>query len=583
MKKIFKSLEFYCIIGLLLCIGLFNFGQVRIENVVLHQDSGDKEISLPYSVEMEAKKHFNIGFDVSNPLNIRYDLNIIPDDCADFIVINGKDISLSDNPKKCSYSKGFWLQDSITSPYRVGKTTHYEIALRNKSGKAGLNVLYKSNSPFLLILKLLMPLLAGLLTIAIARRFKINKFLLLCILVGIFLRFAMFYSLPYTQFTMDVDGHVAYIQYIVENHSIPAADDCWTCYHPPVYYTSAAIPFWLGSITSIGSCSSVQAFSLALSVFLLVCGLLLLKEIISGAPLGVAAILWTVWPTLILVAPRIGNDQLFYAFHVLALLAGFNYIKKGFGKYLIIAVACAGLAMWTKSTGCVTIGLTILFTLIGFVKTNKLHRPTKTEIISWSLLFLIFAGIILEKFIGDNNLVGNIQSLNSHLIVGNEAKNYLFFDLKTFLTEPYTNAWDDELGRQYFLNYAFKTALFGEFKLVTTAFGKTIATIISLSFLGLLIYAIRGWWKTKLDVYHWILFIQGAVFFAALVFLRIKHPYSCSNDFRYILPVLLSFIPYVGLGIFQEDYSLKWKVTGTIVLIVFATCSVLLSGAIFLG
>lgn len=583
MKKIFKSLEFYCIIGLLLCTGLLSFGQVRIENIKLHQDSGDKEITLPFSQHMEKKAQFNIGFDVTNPLNVPYDLHIIPDDCADFIIINGFDKSLEKYSERCNYHKGFWLSDSIMAPHRLGKSTHYELALQNKGGNGGLNVLYKTNSPFLLIPKYAIPLFAALLVLLIARRFKFSKFLLICIFGGVILRFAMFYTLLYTQFTMDVDGHIAYIQYIAEHHSIPAVDECWTCYHPPVYYTTAAIPFWLGNIIGFDSCSTVQAYSLILSIFVLLCGLMLLREFISGAPLGASAILWVIWPTLILVAPRIGNDQLFYALHILCMLAGFNYIKNGLGKHLIVAAISAGLAFWTKSTGIVSIGMISLFALIGFVKTNKLHRPTKSEIVGWSIMFAVFMGIVLDKLLGGSNLVGNAQSLNSHLLVGNEAKNYLFFDINSFLTEPYTSPWKDDFGRQYFINYAFKTSLFGEFKLVDTIFGRTLATLISLSFLSMLVYAIRGWWKTKLNIYHWLLLIQGVIFFAALAFLRIKYPYSCSNDFRYILPVLLSFIPYVGIGTYLEGSSLKWKVMGTITLAVFAVCSILLSIAICLN
>ena len=104
---------------------------------------------------------------------------------------------------------------------------------------------------------------------------------------------------------------------------------------------------------------------------------------------------------------------------------------------------------------------------------------------------------------------------------------------------------------------------------------------MSLSLLGLIIFAIRGWWKTRLDIYHWILSIQGIAFFAALAYCRYKYPYACSNDFRYIMPALLSFLPYVGLGVYQNGYSLKWKILGLITVMIFAVCSVVLISHIF--
>lgn len=56
-----------------------------------------------------------------------------------------------------------------------------------------------------------------------------------------------------------------------------------------------------------------------------------------------------------------------------------------------------------------------------------------------------------------------------------------------------------------------------------------------------------------------LLFLQIAMFFAALMYLRITVPFACSNDFRYILPVLASFIPFVCLGVFRKSFGRKWK------------------------
>jgi hypothetical protein len=39
------------------------------------------------------------------------------------------------------------------------------------------------------------------------------------------------------------------------------------------------------------------------------------------------------------------------------------------------------------------------------------------------------------------------------------AENYLWFDLRTFVTAAFTSAWDDDKGRQYFWNYLLKTSL----------------------------------------------------------------------------------------------------------------------------
>ena len=240
------------------------------------------------------------------------------------------------------------------------------------------------------------------------------------------------------------------------------------------------------------------------------------------------------------------------------------------------ALLSAALAMWTKTTGVVTIGMVFLFTVCGYVRNERFPYPTKSEVVAWGLFVLLIAGVALQKLLGDADLVGNASGLNGRLKVGNEAFNYIFFDLKSFVTNPYTSAWKEEWGREFFWNYSFKSAMFGEFELVRNATGRTLATFMSVSFLGLMVYAIRGFWKTKLQVIHWILLLQAVAFFAALMVLRIRVPYSCSNDFRYIAPVLLSMLPFMATGITLEGASLKWKVLGYALVVAFALSTVIL-------
>ena len=220
--------------------------------------------------------------------------------------------------------------------------------------------------------------------------------------------------------------------------------------------------------------------------------------------------------------------------------------------------------------------MVFLFAVCGFVCNAKTLRPTKSEIVAWSLFVALVGGVVLQKLLGNADLVGNSSGLNGLLKVGNEASNYIFFDLKSFINNPYTSAWNGEWGREYFWNYSLKTAMFGEFELVRTQMGRTLATLMSVALLGLLVYAARGFWKTKLQVMHWILLMQTVAFFAALMFLRIKVPFSCSNDFRYIAPVVSSIVPFVAWGITLEGGSLKWKVLGYGLVLMFALSTVFL-------
>jgi hypothetical protein len=124
--------------------------------------------------------------------------------------------------------------------------------------------------------------------------------------------------------------------------------------------------------------------------------------------------------------------------------------------------------------------------------------------------------------------------------VGNRADNYLWFDLRTYVTQAFTNPRDDGMGRQLFWNYLLKTSLFGEFSFPRPA-SWNLAVCISLACLPMLATVIAGaLLLRRKQVYEELPMLAAAVVLvAASALLRMKIPTSCSNDFRYVLPVLV--------------------------------------------
>ncbi|MBR4915484.1 MAG: glycosyltransferase family 39 protein [Fibrobacter sp.] len=547
----------------------------QIENVRLFQGMDEQEGSLPVLKKMEKGERFRVEFDVESRSE-SYDLAIIPDDCAEEVVINGHVVDLRGFVDRCNFSKGFVLSDSLISLYRVGSRTHYSFSLMNEGGDAGLNARVSQTSPLRVSMGVLAVLSLGLLCFFVARRFGFGWVPAVIILLAVVIRAVFLMNVSYTNFTYDVDGHVSYVQYIIENHSVPSTDDCWTCYHPPVYYVSAVPSYLFGEWLGLSGTTGLQAYSLLLSILTVFLGMFFLRSFLSGKALNIASVLWSFWPVMILVSPRIGNDQLFYMLHMLCMWGGVNYLKGGRGKYLIIAVIATALAMWTKATAVVTLGTLIVFVVLGYRVNLRNRKLTCSEWVSAGLLLSLIVVVVLQRLLGDSTLVGNSSGLAGRLKVGNEAFNYIFFDLKSFVTHPFTSAWNDGFGREYFWNYAFKTSLFGEFEMVRNVVGRNLATVVSCTFLGLIVYAARCFWKTKLRMIHWFLLLQGAAFIAALMFLRMKHPYSCSNDFRYILPAIICFIPFVAQGITSEGASIKWKVLGYGLVLAFVLCTAVL-------
>jgi hypothetical protein len=576
IKKLLKAPELYCAILLLVGVVFVLAAQVKVKNAVLTQGNTQKEVSLPLLESLGDGALFKVSFDIEQKLDVPFEIKVIPDDCAQFVTINNQRIPLHDMPGRCDYSKGFVLSQKFISEHRNGTTTHFEFEIRNGGGPAGLTVFPKESSFLYDVLKYSTMALLALLCMFLARRLGMSRMLCILVLLGVFIRALFFAGIPYTTYSNDVDGHVSYVQYIAENLAIPDKDYCWTCYHPPVYYTIAMPSFKVASWMGIQGTSGLQAFSLLLSVLTLFFGLLFLRKTLRGGSLNIASLLWTLWPVLIMVAPRISNDQMFIFLHVFCMWAGINYLKSGRGKYLVLAAIATPLAYWTKTTAVVTLGMFFLFAVGGYFLNARYLKATKSEVVAWVVFVLTLAGIVVQKLVADSALVGNAHALNHKLMVPNEFVNYVYLDLKSYLTYPFTSAWDDSMGREYFWNYTLKSSLFGEFRLGESTPIKVLASLVGTTLLGLIAYAVRGFWKTKSSAEYWVVFLNGFAFIAALMAFRIMVPYSCSNDFRFIVPVLLSFVYFVALGVNVEGGSAKWKVVGNALVVVFALCSAVL-------
>ena len=295
-------------------------------------------------------------------------------------------------------------------------------------------------------------------------------------------------------------------------------------------------------------------------------GLACIREILWGKPRYIAALLWSLWPSFILASPRIGNDILFYAMHAVTMWGCLRYIRTSAGKYLLTAIVAAALAYWTKSTGAIAFGL-VGVTVLVHTLLRLLHRLSRMEWVSLAVLLVVGVIVIVRVLGGD--IVANAGGNDNTVLVQNNPGNFLFFDIRTFLTQPYTDPWHDELGRQFFWNYLAKTSLFGEFKLWMAPAGQWLACIASLCFVILAGFTFAGVWRKKWNKVDFVLITQAVAFFAAMIVLRLKYPFSCSNDFRYIVPVLLCVLPYTAEGISGDGTSVKRRVCGWITVFVF--------------
>ena len=569
MRKFVKR-ELPLILGMTLFVILSYAFNPEIKNVVLHRQGTDSATILPVSVPMASGEDFSVDMDVAAGFVSDFYLKIHPDDCVTDLVVNDVKFPFEHYPGYCSWNQGFILSKAEIVK-NLGKDVsnfHIRMSLRNGGGPGGITAVINGGGFWLVVFSVMFFLLLGALVFSIGARFKLKRGVLLVFFIGLLLRVGYTSETFYDQRGHDVGGHVHYMKIIAEENRIPASNECWTCYHPPVYFVLSAGVWKMSNLIHCAPQNAVKWFDFLISLLALGFGIACLKNVLDGAPFFAAALLWSVWPSFILASPRLGNDILFYAMHAIALWGCLKYIRTNLGKYFIIAVVASFIAYWTKSTAVVTFGV------LGLTALLQLFRNPR----SWSRSERVAVGLFVAAAITvacvalTHDVVGNASGNDNSVLVRNDPGNFLFFDFKTFLTNPYTDPWHDGLGRQFFWNYLAKTSLFGEFMLLTTPKGLWLASIISACFVALLGFGIRGFWKSRWDKAQVILAAQAFLFFAAMITLRLKYPFSCSNDFRYIVPVLLSCLPWAACGFCGNGSSRILKVCGWSVVLLFAVC-----------
>jgi hypothetical protein len=446
---------------------------------------------------------------------------------------------------------------------------HFEIRVLNHGGPGGLRIDLPYNGfKSLSLIHYIFALFFLLSVVLLLRKFKFKFIAIFIILLGIAVRLILYTYIAPTQYSYDTGGHLQYMQIISEEKRLPQNDECWSCYHPPLYYTAFAVLKNIADRYDSNFTEKIlQQAHLLLSFASIIFGVALILNLFGNSYVAyLAALVSVLWPGFVIAAPRIGNDGLFYLGALLCMLFAQRYWRLHKNSDIFLASIGASIALAAKATGFVILGVWIVVYIFDAVRYLKIG----------SLRTLFASVFIIALFIGFSNyrtvinildekkasLVGNSSGLNFNLRVNNATGNYLYFDLQDYLLEPYASAWNDKGGRQYYWNYDLKTSLFGEFRFWNAPVGYIFATILSA--LALLIFALALWGiiHAKFKDFPPLFFV--IFLFAAHIYFRVSYPYSCSNDFRYIFPVLfpLAYFSVHGAQILENSRLRKLSYIG---------------------
>jgi hypothetical protein len=598
--SIIKSKTLYAIIFLLgLTIFLYHFLQPDFSNFSVTTPSGETiNINHPKFLESNQSGQYSLKGTISfNNFDSRL-MRFIPDDEILSLNINGQSLDLSIIPyeRRKDYNMGF-IYD-LSNFVQQGENT-VEINYSDAGGLMGIAMAAEPSGLNVKLLYISLTLIVLLLSILLARIGKLPLSLKVIFIGAVLIRIFYFSVTPPDVRDHDLGDHFGYNEYLAQHWMPPPLDYAvgGAFFHPPLYYYTGAvinkITKWIEPNNKITLYRTTQLLSLIYSIGFVFFGLLILNSLLnlyknkwasnpSPSLLWIIGSLFAFWPSAIIHSVRIGNDPLLYCLFLASLYFIIRWYESDAKKDLFIASIVGAAAILTKANGEILVAVLGVIGLYKMIKTREWLRYIKTGAIP-AIIMLIAVGITVAPGLlltlegkRDKLYIDNIDGLSHANLVGNTASNYFWFDVKTFITEPYTDPYDDRMGRQYFWNYLGKTGLFGEFK-YPHLFSVNMAVITSFLFVLMLIYLITGIYRMrKEDFKHCTpILLAGFFLWAGVTYMRMTFP--ANIDFRYIVPIIITFCGLYAVSIlrFESLGFTRWANLGKVLASLFSITSIL--------
>ncbi len=511
------------------------------------------QVDLPWSFE-GARQNNNLVMEFELERFSPRTWRITPDDQLVSVKLNGKFVSLAHIPPEGlrDYSNGFELD---LSNYLSQGKQRLEIRFHNFGGAGGIDV--KPVWGFWFYTVLYIGALVLLLCLCGCFGLRASQqWILALALISIF---SYWSDTPWQVRAHDVGGvggHYQYIEYVATKKSLPKATDGWVYYHPPTYYLAGAAVWKLADWAGLPKHESLQLFSIFLWLVFLVSAIATVNMVTRHQPWArrVASLAIAFWPAGILHSPAIGNDAALYAVVGLATWMSCRWWRSGKRSHLMWLAMLCGLAVMIKTNGIVLLAVVGLLLLWRFELRSKRTRwRTFADGLYFGLIGIacIAASMAVRVYYyvkGETAswLIGNLGTLHSGLRVPADVKAFLPLDIPTYLTQPYINAFNSATGRENFWNYLLRSAITGEFSFqhsLLTILAYVMGLLLLMLFFWLMLGVPKVFHTSRVQLYRNLpLLLLGVTWLASLVTLRISVPYASSNDFRYVLPVLIPVI-----------------------------------------
>ncbi len=351
----------------------------------------------------------------------------------------------------------------------------------------------------------------------------------------------------------DASEHVAYIEWLLKNHSLPPADRCVVCHHPPLYYVTSAAVWRAAEWTGLSHPEvALQLWSFVLFTVFAAVSARTLEHLLDKPYLRTLALsLIVFWPYSVLNSERVSNDLMLYPLAALCFHALVRWSKEG--KAWLLAGACvsAGVALLVKSNALVLVTLVGAGAALGAVYATDRKRLLKRAAIPTAALLVFALGLELARGRPDESLVGKVLGSayrpTAAYTTPRTLRYYLTFDPTAIVRGPYVDTLHFRSQEPSFWNHLIKSSLFGtrnppRFWLVGAVEANAqLASAENAALLALLGTLLVGAAITVRDssrVKTLCLLYAGA-FTASALTLHLIAPLGFHADFRLIYPVVV--------------------------------------------
>lgn len=505
------------------------------------------------------------------------------DNCLQSLRVNGMVVD-ERIVKFCDYTVGKVLN---LGPYLHGGLNDLRFIVHDDGGKGGIDITASHQDSLVLGEQILFIILLGLLVFLTSRRLFWSGSLAWIFYGGVFLRYWYLLSTPHYLRGYDTDGHIEYIHYVADHFRIPLISQGWEFYQPPLYYFLTApivkIEEWLGHSAAIVN-GNLQLFSLLISVGILGIGFwigsLLFPSKRQRPTFLLYASLIATCPGIVYLSSRINNDILvqFLSFLFLALIL--RWWLRGNRRDWFLAFLVLALGILTKSNALPLIGVAWLALLVRRIPWRE---KLTLFALSFGMTLLLTDWLFLIRLLSDRNvaMVGNAGNLNGALLLQNSFSHLLGFDPLYVLRHPFNNPWNDDEGRQFFLQYLFRSAFFGEFMFDRILFlGRSIMLFALISLPLALLGFVRD--ATSRFYERLPLLLTPLLLLAAHAAFRLHFPFAPSQDFRYVVLAALPLFAFAAEGAFALPRRLR-HLAVTALAALSVLCSVFLGYLFFIS